>query len=107
MLIAIALSLLFVVGVAVAVLPPGDAPTIAMSTGDVRTLGIRFVGACVAGLLVLVVSGWVVPGVVVGAGAFWAIGGWQRRDRASGRRDRPSRRARELDRERSRRPDGR
>jgi tight adherence protein B len=82
MLIAVALSLLFVVGVAVAVLPPGDAPTVTMSTGDVRKLGIRFVGACVAGLSVLVVSGWVLPGVVVGAGAFWAIGGWQRRDRA-------------------------
>ena len=83
MLIAIALSLLFVVGVAVAVLPPGDAPTITMSTGDVRTLGVRFVGACTTGLLVLVVSGWVLPGIVVGAGAFWAIGGWQRRDKAS------------------------
>ena len=83
MLIAIVLSLLFVVGVAIAVLPPGDAPTITMSTVDVRRLGIRFVGACGVGLLVLVVSGWVLPGVVVGAGAFWAIGGWQRRDKAS------------------------
>ena len=81
MLIAVALSLLFVIGVAVAVLPAGDAPTITMSTGDVRKLGVRFVGACFAGLLVLIVSGWVLPGVVVGAGAFWAIGGWQRRDR--------------------------
>ena len=81
MLIAVALSLLFVIGVAVAVLPAGDAPTITMSTGDVRKLGARFVGASFAGLLVLIVSGWVLPGVVVGAGAFWAIGGWQRRDR--------------------------
>lgn len=82
MLIVIALSLLFVAGVALAVLPPGDAPRVTMSPLDVRRLGIRFVGACVAGLLVLVVSGWVLPGVVVGGGAFWAIGGWQRRDRA-------------------------
>ncbi len=82
MLIAIALSLLFVAGVALAVLPPGDAPQVTLSTRDVRRLGIRFVGACAAGLLVLVVSGWVLPGVVVGGGAFWAIGGWQRRDRA-------------------------
>lgn len=81
--IAIVLSLLFVLGVAIAVLPPGDAPTITMNTGDVRRLGIRFVGACGVGLLVLVVSGWVLPGAVVGAGAFWAIGGWQRRDKAS------------------------
>ena len=69
MLIAIVLSLLFVVGVAIAVLPPDDAPTITMNTVDVRRLGIRFVGACGVGLLVLVVSGWVLSGVVVGAGA--------------------------------------
>ncbi|MDW3214906.1 MAG: hypothetical protein R8G01_12965 [Ilumatobacteraceae bacterium] len=82
MLIAIALSLLFVAGVVIAVAPPGDAPMITMGTRDVRRLGIRFVGACCTGLLVLIVSGWVMPGLVVGAGAFWAIGGWQRRDRA-------------------------
>jgi hypothetical protein len=85
MLAAVALSLLFVVGVAVAVVPPGSAPTINavdVRTPGVRKLGVRFVGACCAGLLVLVVSGWIVPGVVVGGGAFWAIGGWQRRDRA-------------------------
>lgn len=82
MLIAVALSLLFVAGVAIAVLPPGHAPMITMGTRDVRRLGTRFVGACCTGLLVLIVSGWVLPGVVVGAGAFWAIGGWQRRDRA-------------------------
>ncbi len=35
------------------------------------------------GLLVFVVSGWVLPGAVVGAGAFWAISGWQGRDRTS------------------------
>lgn len=83
MLTAVALSLLFVVGVSVAVLPPGDAPTITMSTGDLRRLGSRLMGGCGVGLLVLVVSGWVLPAVVVGAGAFWAIGGWQRRDKAS------------------------
>lgn len=85
MLVAIALSLLFVVGVAVAVVPPGSAPTIdtvGVRKRGVRKLGARVVGACCAGLLVLVVSGWIVPGVVVGGGAFWAIGGWQRRDRA-------------------------
>jgi len=85
MLAAIALSLLFVVGVAVAVVPPGSAPTIHtvdVRKPGVRKLGVRVVGACCAGLLVLVVSGWIVPGVVVGGGAFWAIGGWQRRDRA-------------------------
>jgi hypothetical protein len=31
--------------------------------------------------LVVAVSGWIVPAVVVGAGAWWAVGGWQRRQR--------------------------
>ena len=81
MSIAIALSLLFVIGVGLAVLPPTDVPTVAMSTRDVRILGVRFVGACGAGLLVLLVSGWILPGVVVAGGTYGAIAGWQRRDR--------------------------
>jgi hypothetical protein len=31
--------------------------------------------------LIVAVSGWIVPAVVVGAGAWWAVGGWQRRQR--------------------------
>jgi hypothetical protein len=31
--------------------------------------------------LVVAVSGWIVPAVVVGAGAWWAVAGWQRRQR--------------------------
>lgn len=84
MLLAALLAVLFVIGVAVAVLPPGEAAIVPRDTVEVRRLGARLVGAAVVGLLVLVVSGWVFPGVVVGVGAIWAIGGWQRRDRSSG-----------------------
>jgi hypothetical protein len=31
--------------------------------------------------LVIAVSGWIVPAVVVGVGAWWAVAGWQRRQR--------------------------
>ena len=87
MLLAISFSVVFVLGVGLVVLPPVSATAFMNRTGttdgrDVRILGVRFVGACGAGLLVLLVAGWVLPGVVVGVGAFWAIGGWQRRDRA-------------------------
>ncbi|HWM21397.1 MAG TPA: hypothetical protein VNO51_17010 [Ilumatobacteraceae bacterium] len=37
--------------------------------------------AAVTATLVFVVSGWIVPAVVVGAGAWWAAAGWQRRQR--------------------------
>jgi hypothetical protein len=37
--------------------------------------------AIITATIVLVVSGWIVPAVVVGAGAWWAVAGWQRRQR--------------------------
>ncbi len=83
MLYALLFSLLFVVGLALMALPRSDAPLMAMRIGDVRELAGRLLGAALVGLLVLVVSGWVLPAVVVGTGAFWVIGGWQRRDKSS------------------------
>lgn len=78
------LSLLFVAGVAVAVLPSTAAPTIRIgSISSARGLAARFVGAWAVGLTVFLASGWLLPAFVVGVGAFWAIGGWQRRQRAS------------------------
>lgn len=77
----ILLSALFVVGVSIMVAPPGVAPAPAFDVGSVRRLGARFVGAATIGVVVVLVSSWLVPGIVVGVGAFWAIGGWQRRQR--------------------------
>jgi len=79
---AVAWSLLFVAGVSVAVIPPSDA-TAKIRMGDVRLLVGRVVGAGLLGLVILVVSGWPAPAIVLGAGAFLAIGGWQRRDTGS------------------------
>lgn len=83
MALVVVLSALFVAGVAVMVLPPSSEPSPSFSTVSVRRLGTRFVGAAAVGVLVFAVSSWLAPGIVVGAGTFWAIGGWQRRQRSS------------------------
>jgi hypothetical protein len=78
----IAWSLMFVAGVSIAVIPPAGTPT-GVRIGDLRQLLVRLFGASGLGLVVLVVSGWVAPAVVLGVGAFLAIGGWQRRNTGS------------------------
>ena len=77
------LSALFVLAVAIMVIPPDAAPAPSFSTAAVRRVGGRFVLASLVGWLVFVVSSWLLPGAVVGAGAFWVIGGWQRRQRSA------------------------
>lgn len=83
MLYVVLLTMVGVVGVALAVLPPSDTPTFRSSKVSVRDLSIRLGGGFVVGLLVFVVSGWLLPGLVVAGGTTWAVGGWQRRDRVS------------------------
>lgn len=81
--LVVLLSLLAVLGVAVAVMPPTAATSPSISAGTVRRVGVRGGFGFAVGLLVFVVSGWVLPGLVVGAGAFWLIGEIQRRERSS------------------------
>ena len=81
--LAVLWSVLFVVGVALVLGPASSGPHIELSTETVRRLGIRFSIATSSGLLLLVVSGWIVPSLVVAGGAFWAVGGWQTRHRSS------------------------
>jgi hypothetical protein len=76
-------SVLFVAGVAIALSPPSAGPSIELSTATVRRIGIRVLVAASIGLLLLVVSGWILPALVVAGGAFWAVGGWQSRHRSS------------------------
>lgn len=73
----------FVAGVAIAVIPPTDAPSAPPDPRRTRRLAVRVLGGLAMGTIVALVSGWVVPGAVVGVGAAWAIGGWQRRQRSS------------------------
>ena len=77
------LSVVVVVGVAVALLPSTAAPSISMSAGSVRRLAVRFAVALGAALLILLVSGWAIPALVVGIGTFWVVGTVQRRDRST------------------------
>ncbi len=41
----------------------------------------QFAIAVITSTVVLIASGWIVPAFVVGAGAWWAVAGWQRRHR--------------------------
>jgi hypothetical protein len=77
------LSVVVVVGAAVALLPSTAAPSISMSAGSARRLAVRFAVALGATLLILLVSGWAIPALVVGLGSFWVVGTIQRRDRST------------------------
>lgn len=81
----IACSLLFVAGVALAVTEPAPRPRMQISVDAARRVAIRVVAATALGLLLLVVSGWLAPSLVVTVGTFWAVGGWQ--SRPGSRRD--------------------
>jgi hypothetical protein len=76
-------SVLFVAGVAIAVIPPSDAPAAPVDPRRTRRLAIRALIGMAIGTVIVLVSGWVVPGVIVGAGGAWAVAGWQRRQRSS------------------------
>ncbi|TVR22388.1 MAG: hypothetical protein EA389_13755 [Ilumatobacter sp.] len=43
--------------------------------------GVRAAGAVGVGLAVVVVSGWLLPALVLAAGTWWAVGAWQTRQR--------------------------
>jgi hypothetical protein len=76
------LTLLLCVGVAVAVMPPADAAVVTRHRRWNRGLVIRLACAVLAGALVVTVSGWLLPGVVVAAGTFWVSAGWRHRRRS-------------------------
>ncbi len=81
--LVVLLSLVAVAGVTFAIVPPGDAPAAPTDPARLRRLGTRSLASLALAIVVITVSGWVLPGLVVGGGAFWAIGGWQRRQRSS------------------------
>jgi len=83
LLLLVGMSALVLLGLAVALLPSTAAPSAPISRDRARRLGTRSGIAFVVGLTVFLVSGWPVPGLVVGAGTFWVIGGLQRRERSS------------------------
>lgn len=76
-------SALAVVGVAIAATPPPPTRH-AVTMAATRRVGGRFALAASVGLVLLVVSGWVVPAIVVAGGAFWASGARRRRHGSAG-----------------------
>jgi len=85
--LVVVFSVLFVAGVAIAVMPAStpasDTPSAPTDPRRTRRLATRVLGGLASGTLIVLVSGWLLPGVVVGVGAAAAIGGWQRRQRSS------------------------
>lgn len=75
-------SALALAGVTIALTPTSPARGV-VPTGTLRRTSVRLVIALGLGLLLLVVSGWVVPSLVVAAGTFWALVSRQQRHRSS------------------------
>ena len=77
--LVIASSALLVLAVGVAFSPPslGGRPI----TAPDRVATECFAVAALAGILVLAVSGWLVPSAVVAVGVWFAVRGWRRRER--------------------------
>ena len=75
--------LLFVIGVAVAVFPTRALPAAKVNTAARRRGGIRIMLAIAVGGLIVLMSSWLLPGIVVGVGTWWGVGGWQRRQNSA------------------------
>jgi hypothetical protein len=79
----VACTVLLVLGVSLVVVPSTAAGRVAVDRGDRRLTAIRVASALAAALAVVAASGWVLPGLVVGAGAYWVSAAWQRRQRGA------------------------
>lgn len=69
-----------VMGIAVAIVPPGERSErrrLVVSPGT----GLRAAVAGGLAVFVLAISGWLLPALVVGLGSWWALGTWQARQR--------------------------
>jgi tight adherence protein B len=78
------LTVLFVLGVIVAVLPVDepDLEAAPNSSSFDRSSAVQVAAAAALGLVVVAVSGWLVPGLVIGAATWYWVGAWQRRNRS-------------------------
>lgn len=78
--LVILFSALAVAGIAVAVTPP-PAHAIGRTFEAPPGAGLRLGVSIGLGLVVLLVSSWTLPAIVLAVGAWWAIGTWQQRQR--------------------------
>lgn len=79
----ILLSALFVLAVAIVVVPVGDSDSAraGRALNFDRVTGAQLASSASVGSIVLACSGWVVPAIVIGAATWHWVGSWQRRDR--------------------------
>jgi len=80
-LLLIAMSTLLILGLVIACTPPSTSRAFIIGGRTSRARMVSTIVGFGAGALVLVLSGWVVPSMVVGIGGGWAALGWQRRQR--------------------------
>jgi Flp pilus assembly protein TadB len=80
-----ALTLAFVLGVVLVATPPAPRALTVRGTRSIKHLAVQLAVALVAGVVVLLVSGWLLPAAVVGGAAFWATAGWLGRRRGVSR----------------------
>ena len=78
-------TLLLACGVFLALTPPTPSVGVGRSLRSIKTLVLQLCVALVAGAVVLLVSGWLLPAAIVGAAAFWATAGWLGRQRGISR----------------------
>lgn len=81
--VLVLLSALFVAGVVIAISSPRDAPGVRIDEGRLRRISVRLVASALLAIVLVLLSGWVLPGIVVGVGAYRTIGGFQRRQRSN------------------------
>jgi hypothetical protein len=82
MALVVLATLMLLVGVGIAVTPTADVGTNGRLRSVSRPTAIRIAAALTIGMLVVAMSGWLVPGVVVALGAFWVARGGRHRGRA-------------------------
>jgi tight adherence protein B len=83
--VLVALTLAFVLGVVLVATPPAPRTVTVSGTRSLKHLAVQLAVALVAGAVVLLVSGWLLPAAVVGGAAFWATAGWLGRRRGVSR----------------------
>jgi hypothetical protein len=81
----VALTLLFVLGVVVATTPSTPRAQGRRRVRSLKRLASQLAIALIAGMAVLLVSGWLLPAAVVAGAAFWATAGWHGRQRGVSR----------------------
>lgn len=83
MIVVVALcSALAVTGIALALTPPSPR-AVPIPTAKIIRVGSRAAVAAAFALLLLAVSGWVIPSLVVAVGTFWALGARDARHRST------------------------